>query len=125
MMKKRLKFLLIGTGIAVTGFLAYTLLKNDREPIKAPPEKECDKKDTHHTTRTPTQECIERRRKKAIEMREARKAQQRQSGALNNGRKNTETEETNKQTIPVESEWTVDGPTSERPCVIKHPTKLE
>ncbi len=75
-MKKSIKFLFIGTGIAVTGLIAYAQLKNDREPIKVPTEEERGEKEPYNATRTPAQEFIERRKKKVAEMREAQKAVQ-------------------------------------------------
>ena len=125
MMKKYIKFLFIGTGIAVTGLIAYALLKNDREPIKVPTEEGRGEKETYNATRTPAQELIERRKKKVAEMREAKKAAQRQPEAVHDDCDNTETEETDKQAITTESELTTDSQSSESSCVAENPTKLE
>ena len=89
MMKKGIKFLWIGAGIAVAGLSAYALLKNDREAIKAPAEE----KRGENATRTPAQELIERRKKKFAEMREAQKAVQRQPEAVHEDWDNAKTEE--------------------------------
>ena len=125
MMKKGIKFLWIGAGIAVAGLSAYALLKNDREAIKAPAEEGRGGKGVHHAARTPAQELIERRKKKVAEMREAQKAVQRQPEAVHEDWDNAKTEEADQQAIAAESGRTAGSQSPGSPRMAENPTKSE
>ena len=126
-MKKKVKFLLTGIGIAAIGLIAYKLLKNDSEATKTPSEEDILEKDLSGTASSSAQEFVERRKKKAAELQEARKAaqmQSEQSEVLDSDSDDTDTEEMDNQTTVTETELAVDSQSEETP-VVEDPTKSE
>ena len=79
-MKKGTKILLAGMGIAITGLVAYALLKKqDNKVPEVPAEDENGEKEQVHSAYTSTQEFIERRKK---EWQKCRQHAKRRSNSL-------------------------------------------
>ena len=124
-MKKGTKILLAGMGIAITGLVAYALLKKqDNKVPEVPAEDDNGEKEQVHGAYTSTQEFIERRKKRAAEMQAARKATQQQSVAITTD-ENTVMEETDMQPTTVVSAETAAGETVETPYVVEDSAESE